>query len=452
MVQCCTTVHVRREGNPRKFPARVVVCAINVDLALLTVDDPSFWTDLQPLELVDVPHLQDSVVVVGFPVGGDSVCVTKGVVSRVSLIPYFTGGHSLLTVQIDAAINPGNSGGPAFSDVRRGKVVGVAFSKLKSGDSIGFIIAAPVVRHFVAEWEAHGRFRGVPARGFSWQKMENVSLRARHALPPDASGVLLNRLDPLAPCTGPLRARDILLAVEGRPVADDGTVTYRGHERLDFTHLWRERHVGDTLRVTLLRDGARCEAQMRLAPAHPLVPIAHGVGGCYPSYFVIGGLVFLPLSVPFLEHAYGSSWRKLTPVKLQALISEYRHQKGKQVVLLFQILAAELNHGYRGTSLWITHFNDQPVCNLAQMASLVDAAAADQLVEYLEWKTDDENYVVLNRAAAVEQSAAILKQHAIAHDRSADLRGEVTPADWDEEEEGQNGGDGDGQALVLERA
>ena len=95
-----TTVHVRREGRPKKFPARVLCCAPAVDLALLTVDDEEFWHNLCPLQLAAVPHLQDSVVVVGYPVGGDSICVTKGVVSRVDLRPYIPGGNSLLTVQV----------------------------------------------------------------------------------------------------------------------------------------------------------------------------------------------------------------------------------------------------------------------------------------------------------------------------------------------------------------
>jgi hypothetical protein len=106
VVLSCTTVHVRREGRPKKYPARVLCCAPAVDLALLTVaraprgraasaraasfegvacarltlalcvfsfyvqDDDAFWENLNPLALADVPHLQDSVVVVGYPVGG----------------------------------------------------------------------------------------------------------------------------------------------------------------------------------------------------------------------------------------------------------------------------------------------------------------------------------------------------------------------------------------------
>ena len=44
----------------------------------------------------------------------------------------------------------------------------------------------------------------------------------------------------------------------------------------------------------------------QLCARRPLVPILHGVQ-CMPEYFIVGGLVFVPLSIPFLEHAYGES-------------------------------------------------------------------------------------------------------------------------------------------------
>ncbi|KAG6534243.1 hypothetical protein ZIOFF_008129 [Zingiber officinale] len=59
-----------------------------------------------------------------YPLGGDTISVTKGVVSR---IEYAHGSSDLLGIQIDAAINPGNSGGPAFND--RGECIGVAFQE-----------------------------------------------------------------------------------------------------------------------------------------------------------------------------------------------------------------------------------------------------------------------------------------------------------------------------------
>ena len=76
----------------------------------------------------------------GYPTGGDNLCVTKGVVSRVDYEDCPDAWRCRLVIQIDAAVNPGNSGGPALQ--QDGRCVGVAYQSLKDGstENIGFII------------------------------------------------------------------------------------------------------------------------------------------------------------------------------------------------------------------------------------------------------------------------------------------------------------------------
>ena len=71
---------------------------------------------------------QDSILVAGYPLGGDSLSITKGIVSRVTMTRYTHASHKLLGIQIDAAINPGNSGGPSFTDLQHGKAGACACS------------------------------------------------------------------------------------------------------------------------------------------------------------------------------------------------------------------------------------------------------------------------------------------------------------------------------------
>ena len=58
------------------------------DLAVLTVKDEKFWEDLHPIEFGELPALLDDVSVIGYPVGGESLSVTAGVVSRIELQEY----------------------------------------------------------------------------------------------------------------------------------------------------------------------------------------------------------------------------------------------------------------------------------------------------------------------------------------------------------------------------
>lgn len=89
-----TSLRVRRHGDATKYKARVEVISHEADLAILTVDSEAFWEGMRPLHFGHVPRLQDTVIVVGFPTGGDSICVTKGVVSRILVSSYAHSGPS----------------------------------------------------------------------------------------------------------------------------------------------------------------------------------------------------------------------------------------------------------------------------------------------------------------------------------------------------------------------
>ena len=121
------TVH----GSPVKYPAKVDFIAHDCDLALLSVADFKDFETFPAFEFGEVPALESQVRVIGYPIGGERLSVTRGVVSRIDFQPYsHSRADSHLAVQIDAAINPGNSGGPVVQD---GKVVGVAFQGAAPG-------------------------------------------------------------------------------------------------------------------------------------------------------------------------------------------------------------------------------------------------------------------------------------------------------------------------------
>ncbi|CAE7849019.1 DEGP10, partial [Symbiodinium necroappetens] len=182
-------------GPPVKWNARVLAVGLPCDLAILAVED-EFWKGKESLTLSrDIPKLDDNVTCIGFPVGGENISVTRGVVSRIDVHH-----DGLLRVQIDAAINPGNSGGPVLGS--HGKIVGVAASHLKHASNIGYIIPTQVLEQFIscaglqgAERAAEG---GEPSKGYlgvsslgvgSVQTLESVPLRRMFGLP-EASDIM----------------------------------------------------------------------------------------------------------------------------------------------------------------------------------------------------------------------------------------------------------------------
>ena len=184
VVEDATFIEVRREGQTRKTVAEVVGYGEACDLALLLVEDPTFFEGAQPIPIGELPSLGDPVTVLGFPIGGERLSVTEGVVSRIELTMYVQNERSLLSVQIDAAINPGNSGGPV---VRDGKLVGIAFQSLEEAENIGYVISAPVVKHFLKDVESTP-YDGFPDLGLSVQHLESSAHRKYLGLPQSRRG------------------------------------------------------------------------------------------------------------------------------------------------------------------------------------------------------------------------------------------------------------------------
>lgn len=78
-------VKVKKRGDDQKFIAKVLTIGVDCDIALLAVEDEAFWQGVTPLEFGPLPRLQDDVAVVGYPIGGDTISVTAGVVSRIEV-------------------------------------------------------------------------------------------------------------------------------------------------------------------------------------------------------------------------------------------------------------------------------------------------------------------------------------------------------------------------------
>ena len=116
-------------NSPEKHVGRVVSVLHEVDLALVEVLTGLEGVDPVPLpknKEVRLPKLREKVYVLGFPVGGNDLSITEGVVSRIEGQSYSHSHARALAVTVDAAINSGNSGGPVLSQ-STGGLVGVAF-------------------------------------------------------------------------------------------------------------------------------------------------------------------------------------------------------------------------------------------------------------------------------------------------------------------------------------
>jgi S1-C subfamily serine protease len=409
-----TFIQIKRAGHAKKYNARVEIVAHECDLALLRVDDPAFFSGVKPLALGSLPRMRDKVAVYGFPVGGEELSITEGVVSRIELTRYSHSGATLLTCQIDAAINPGNSGGPVIKD---GRIVGIAFQGYTFAQNIGYMVPAPVIDHVLKD-SADGTYHGVPGLGIAWQDMENPGLRANFRMSDKQTGVLITYIAPGAAAGATVHIGDVLLAIAGQPIANDGTISFRGTERIHFANEVQRKFMGETISCRIMRDGKVMDVTIPLRTplqSGRLVPYTQYDKA--PTFYIVGGLVFQPLTMNYLE-----VWDKIEDVPPH-LVNYYYHgrqsEDRQQVIVLTKVLGDELTVGYDDfKDHVITRVNGKEISTMVDLVKAIEGNEGRYHVLMDEWG----NQIVLERDKIERVQKKILEKYKIDADRSADLK------------------------------
>lgn len=410
VVADATFLQVQKVSDPNKFVARVEAICHDADLALLAVDDRAFMKGITPDKLGTLPRLRNRVSVVGYPIGGEEISITEGVVSRIEVQRYSHSERMVLAVTVDAAINDGNSGGPVY---RNGKVAGIAFQSLRDADNIGEMVPAPVIKKFL-DGVKKKRPPKVPGLGVSTQSLENPLLRKRSGLKRNQSGVLVLTVEHGGSAAGHIEVGDVIMKIDGHRVANNGTVQYRGKLRTRYDVVLGDHFVGDTLKLTVLRDGRRKELAIELTSYLSLVPRSQY--DLAPTYFIYGGLVFQPLSLDLLR-TWDHWWEKAPPEFLHEYYSGTRTSGRREVVVLTQILADEINVGYDGFDYTtIKAVNGKKPRDMRHFVKLVEGSDGE-----LEVRTSDHCVMAFDVAEAAAATDRILARYHVPRDRSHDL-------------------------------
>lgn len=272
----------------RVLPAEVIGRDPATDLAVLRVQagEPLPYVDFGDS---DAAQVGEWVVAIGNPFGlGGSL--TAGVISARGRE---IGGRYDDYLQTDVAINRGNSGGPLFN--MDGDVIGVntaIFSPTGTSVGISFsvpsAVAAPVIAQLIEFGETRRGWLGVNVQPVSTDMAQAMGMSS-------ARGAVVTRIDPEGPAAGSrLRVGDVILALDGRAVADDRALP----------RIVAETEPDSSVSVEVLRRGEPVTVEVtvaRLEEGAPAPASASGRSGDIPARPAAGsdmlfGLTLAPLS------------------------------------------------------------------------------------------------------------------------------------------------------------
>jgi S1-C subfamily serine protease len=412
VVSWAKQVLVRRYQDPQPYLARVIFIGHDCDLALLAVDEESFFDGLEPLEIGELPPVRSAVVTYGYPAGGEQISYTRGVVSRIELQNYVhIGNRSFLAVQTDAAINPGNSGGPVIHD---DKVVGVAFQGMAGLENTGFFIPPPIIQHFLKD-VADGAYQGFPQAGVRLVALQNPTYRRYLKLPDDNLGARIDYVFPVPTTAKVLQPEDVIRQVGSYAVGSDGTIVYAGN-RVYAGAAFSDAQSGDSVPLKIWRQGEEMSVSLPVS----VVKEDRAEGNLYelPRYFIYAGLVFTPLSRDYLRTLGQNSGDPASGALFYELF--YRHQGTPETwrpepIVLSACLSHPINANLvvRGRAL-VNTINGIRIEKLEDVIRAVESATGT--FDLFELGLED-NIECLDRAQAQKATPEILKTYGIMKDR-----------------------------------
>jgi S1-C subfamily serine protease len=410
VVGYASQVQIQANEAGDKISATVVAVARDIDLAILKLDDESFFDNHAPVKRASVlPSVRDQVFAYGYPTGGSSLSITKGIVSRIEFVNYSmdTAG---LRIQIDAAINSGNSGGPAIAGEM---MVGLAYAAASNAQNIGYIIPNEEVELFLRD-VADGRYDGKPALLDETQTLENPVLRTFLKLDKSVTGVVVQ--SPGQDIAGyPLKEWDVITHVGKSPVDNQSMIQLGGNLRVRFQYRVQQLAKNGTVPLTIIRGGKPMQVEVPVSAGRKmLIP---DLNGGYPSYFIYGPIVFSRATAEFLSFMNGnpgvlSAYSYVASPLVARRGDAPSPEREELVVVSSPFFPHKLVTGYSNRfGSVIYSINKVPVKSLAHLVQLLRDSKDEMIVIHFDQRGGEN--MVLRRKDMLDATEGVLTDNGI---------------------------------------
>ena len=420
VVRYASQIYVQPNQSADLISARVEAITPSMDLAVLKLDDESFFNNRGTMPFADeLPRVKDSVNVYGYPTGGTELSVTQGIVSRIEYTDYYYQASGL-RIQVDAALNFGNSGGPAVSN---GKLVGLVFSLIQNAQNIGYLIPVEEIRLFLNDI-ADGVYDGKPQMYDLVQTVENDALRQRLGLPKGVNGVMVAEPYRKTP-DYPLKEWDVITKIGDTPIDADGKVAVRYDLRVSASYLIQKTAKNGFVPMTVFRNGQEMNIQLPVQSQRDLV-IPYLLAKS-PRYFILGPLVFSQTTQDYLERL-GNQRPSTLGDRPSPLITR-RFDKpsfdGEELVVVSSpAFPDRITKGYDDPNrAVVSAVNGVPVKNLKHLVELIRDCQDPQItLKFANSGVLTHETMVFNRRELLDSTAKILEENGIRYPYSPDLR------------------------------
>jgi hypothetical protein len=405
-----TLVRVQKHGRGSWWNAEVAWVDYEANLALLSVADDKFWEELCPARMAEPAPTAGTVYLRRWKDG--NLEEWKMEISKLSVEQASLSFARYLTLQLTSSIKDGGWSEAVTSDDR---LVGITSSQM--GDSLTAIPASLV--RTILQARRQGSYHGLGYFAFWWQPAVNPATLQHLKEEGNPRGVIVTHIPPWPVHDEVLRPRDVILEVDGFTIDGNGDYLDPQYGYLSFENLAiRSKWAGDSLRMTVLREGRSLEVTYRLPRVDNyarLVPDEEFDRD--PEYLIVGGLVLQPLTDAYLK-GWGEDWQHRAPFRLVYYNHQEASQERPRIVILSQVLPHDYNLGYQDPTyrcLVIARVNGLPIRCLEDVREALKNPKGEFHVIDLE-KGRGPQRIVLDAAGLDAATSQVLKSYGIQKD------------------------------------
>jgi S1-C subfamily serine protease len=368
IVKDSTMIKVEKPSGKEYYPGRVEVIDYDIDLAVVSVQDESFFDGLRPVEMDPRIRIDQPVKFLVME-NSNKIRAIPGEIVKISVENYFLGPDKYLTY--GAAVNFEDRGGGWSEPVFSGdKLIGLTMS-YSGKKQYATIIPASIINRFLAAARPGG-YIGFPHHGFIGAGVRDPIFREYLQLPPRGGGLYISSIYPGGSADGVLREGDVLVSVDGFPIDVDGYYINPDWGSIDYRDLFSRFHSpGEDIEVGIFRGGKNLKKKIKLArPDLSDYLIPPYSGGEPPEYLIVGGLIFQELTADYLKD-WGEKWQTKANKKYLYYYTYHsrRPEPGRErIVILNKILPDRINLGYQSLAdLVLAEVNGLPISKIGDV-------------------------------------------------------------------------------------
>ena len=397
-----------QKGRGRWYRGEVTWIDYHANLAAVTCAEEPFWEETEKIEIAEVAPRRGTAQLARWR--GGILEVRNIDVNRLTVktgkLTFMDYLHLELNSEMDGI-------GWAEAILQDGKLVGITSSKENNTITT---LPCSFIRTCLED-RKKAPYQGLGYFAFVWQSAENPDTLQYLGLDGEPRGVIVIEV-PTNTVTA-LRPRDVILEIDGFEIDVQGDYRDPDYGNLMLEHLaTRTKRAGEVVKIKIIRDSKEQEVDYTLPKADYAVELVpRAVFDQEPEYLIMGGLVFQPLTVPYLQ-SWGSDWNRKAPFRLSYAAREMASPEEPSYIILSLVMPDPVNLGYQDARyLVVDKLNGKKVRTLQDLIAAKEVPQDGfHLFEFREG--DSLQRLILDAAETDAATERVLQRYGIQKDRS----------------------------------